>query len=340
LDTDKTVTVKVVDAQDYKDIVGYINLRVRWLNGQSPDIVPIYELWRADPVYAGIRTAGVNNVELAFDGDSSTFSSMAAPQNLTSSESFLYFKAYVGSGTSNTFTFSISTSLELDKIGSGHQLWIYVEKSESGSWDFVKALPLDTPKVSSIIVGDDELSPLEEYLDADGYINLRAEWIGPTQGEPLIIYEIWRTDPFFVVPNDDLLGWIADPENAVDGDFNSYTTMYFYWNEYVNDDFPQLQNFLHVQTFVGDSSLIDFSVLAAISAPPNALLIVDGEIEPGKWSAAWEPIRLGNLEQTTIKLSNAREFVTADGYLSLRLRWESDTIDHDAYIYEIWREEN
>jgi hypothetical protein len=97
---------------------------------------------------------------------------------------------------------------------------------------------------------------------------------------------------------------------------------------------------LHVQTFVGDSSLIDFSVLAAISAPPNALLIVDGEIEPGKWSAAWEPIRLGNLEQTTIKLSNVRKFVTADGYLSLRLRWESDTIEHDAYIYEIWREEN
>ncbi|MGD8970392.1 MAG: hypothetical protein PVG01_03215, partial [Desulfobacterales bacterium] len=168
----------------------------------------------------------------------------------------------------------------------------------------------------------------------------RVEWIGPTQGPILEIYEIWRIDPFVVVPNADLLGWIASPENAVDGDLNSYTTMYFYWNEYVNDDFPQLQNFLHVQTYVGDVSPINFSVSAAISAPPDALLIVDGEIEPGRWSAVRPPISLDNIKTTPIELSNAREFVTADGYLSLRLRWESNTIDHDALIYEIWREED
>ena len=329
LDADKTVTVKVVDAQAYKDADGYINLRALLVNGKGTDIVPIYELWRVDPVYSGIRTTGVNNVELAFDGDRSTFASIAAPQKFKkSSESFLYFKAYVGSGTSYTFTFNIS----LDKIGSGHQLWIYVEKRESGSWDFVEALPLDTANVSAVIVGDDELSPLEAYLDADGYINLRAEWIGPTKGTILKIYEIRRSDPFFV-GHKTSFGWIASPESAVDGKLDSFATIYYFWGELDHKDF------LHVKTYVGDASPITFSITSATSAPPEAELIIEGEYESDTWSVI-EMISMDDVATKTINLANSRDYVDADGYLSLRLRWNSDSMSHDALIYEIEREEN
>jgi hypothetical protein len=331
LDADKIVTIKVVDAQAYRDTDGYINLRVRWLNGQSPDTVPIYELWRVDPVYAGSRTTGVDNVKLAFDGDRSTPATMAAPNNLTPNENFLYFKAYVGVGPSNIFAFNIS----LNEIGSGHQLWIYVENKESGRWDFVEALPLDMAKVSAVLVGDDELNPLDAYLDADGNITLRVEWIGPTQGPILEIYEIWRIDPFVVGPKT-TQDWVADPENAVDGDLGSYAIIFKFWDEfdeYVHEDFLQLR------TYVGDASPIRFSITAARSAPPVAELIVDGEYEPDGWSVI-ERINLDEIATTTIELPNIREFVDADGNLSLRVRWESDSTGHDAYIYEIRREEN
>jgi hypothetical protein len=53
-----------------------------------------------------------------------------------------------------------------------------------------------------------------------------------------------------------------------------------------------------------------------------------------------ERISLDRLSTTTVELPNAREFVNADGYLSLRVRWESDSMNHDAYIYEIRREED
>ena len=331
LDADKIVTVKVADAQVYKDADGYINLRARWINGQGPGTVPIYEFWRADPAYSGIRTTGVDNVELAFDGDRSTFASIAAPQKFKSSESFLYFKAYVGLGTSNTFTFNIS----LDKIGSGHQLWIYVEKRESGSWDFVEALPLDTANVSAVIVGDDELSPLEAYLDADGYINLRAEWIGPTKGKILKVYEFWRIDPFEVGPKTPL-NLVFSPESLVDGDLNSFAQIYYFWGE--SDGEKIRQDFIHVQTYVGDASIVTFFVKTAPSAPGSAL-IIDGEYEPGSWSFIRD-ISLDSPATTTIKLLNAREYVNADGYLSLRARWESGSPSYDAFIYEIWREEN
>ena len=196
-DADKIVTVKVVDAQAYKDTDGYINLRVRWLNGQSPDIVPIYELWRVDPAYAENRTTGVVNRDLAFDGDRSTHATMATPSSSIVSGNFLYFKAYVGLGPSNIFTLKFL----LDKIGSGngHFLYVYVEDVTSGSWDFVEALPIeDTLTTRAVLVGDDEISPLDAYLDDDGYLNLRAIWLGPTSGSTLEIYEISRVDPFVV----------------------------------------------------------------------------------------------------------------------------------------------
>ena len=325
----------MVDAQAFKDTDGYINLRVRWFNGQSPDTVPVYELWRVDPVYAGNRTTGVVNVDLAFDGDrSSTRATIATSSSSIVSGNFLYFKAYVGVGPSNTFAFNIS----LNQIGPGHFLYIYVEDVTSGSWDFVKALPLDTAKVSAVLVGDDELSPLDAYLDADGYLNLRAIWLGPTSGLILEIYEIWRIDPFVVGPKT-TQDWVANPENAVDGDLGSYTIIFKFWDE-IDEFDPKVvhKDFLHLRTYIGDASPIRFSITAARSSPPVAELIVDGEYEPGNWSVI-EQISLDDYATTSIELPNARDFVDADGNLSLRVRWESESTGHDAYIYEIRREE-
>jgi hypothetical protein len=46
---------------------------------------------------------------------------------------------------------------------------------------------------------------------------------------------------------------------------------------------------------------------------------------------------MDDVATTTIELVNSREYVDADGYLNLRLRWNSDSMGHDALIYEILR---
>jgi len=328
---DKTVTLKVSDAQVYKDADGYINLRARWVNGQSPDSVPIYELWRVDPVYAGNRTTGVDNVELAFDGDRSTSATIATPQNLNlmGSENFLYFKAFVGFGPSNTFYFNIL----LNNIGSGHFLVIEVEDVISGNWEYVENLSLDTDEARTVIKQD-----AQSYLDADGYISLRAYWStfipNYPSGTDVKVFDIWRFAPFFVGPKTSSGAFtVESPENAVDGDLDSFATIYYFWGESDHKDF------LHVQTYMGDASPIAFSIAAALSAPPVAELIIEGEYEPENWSVV-ERISLDRLATTNIELPNAREFVDADGNLSLRVQWESDSMSHDADIYEIRREED
>ena len=325
LDADKIVTVKVADAQVYKDADGYINLRALLVNGQSPDTVPIYEFWRADPVYAGSQTIGVDNPELAFDGDRSTPATITAP---SSSTNMLHFKAYVGVGQSNTFTFNIL----LNNIGSGHYLVIEVEDIISESWEFVEDLSLDMSETRTVSIPD-----AQRYLDSDGYISVRAYWFAFKKNYPpgtqVNVYEIWRIDPFVVGPKTTFDGPIASAESAVDGDLDSFAIIPYFWGELDHKDF------LHVQTYVGDASPITFSITAALSAPPVAEVIVDGEYEPDSWSVI-ERISLDRQTTTTIELPNAREFVNSDGYLSLRVRWESDSMSHDAYIYEIWREED
>jgi hypothetical protein len=146
------------------------------------------------------------------------------------------------------------------------------------------------------------------------------------------VYEIWRTDPFFV-GHKTSFGWIESPASAVDGDLDSFATIYYFWGEFDHKDF------LHVKTYVGDVSPITFSITSAISAPPEAELIIEGEYESDTWSLI-ENISMDDIATTTIELPNSREYVDADGYLNLRLRWNSDSMGHDALIYEIGRNEN
>jgi len=324
LDADKTITVKVPDAQAYKDADGYINLRAMLVNGQGPDAVPIYELWRADPVYAEARTVGVNDSELAFDGDISQFATINNPS--TGNDNLLYFKSYFGLGQSNTFAFNVL----LNNIGSTHLLVVEVEDILSGNWNFVDYLSLDKDEVQTVSIQN-----VQNYLDADGYISLRAYWASIRPNYPsntnVKVFEIWRIDPFIVGPKTTFEGPVVSPANAVDGDLNSFTEIHYFWGELEHRDF------LHLQTYVGDASLITFSIAAGLSAPPDAEMIIDGEYEPGSWSII-EGFSLNDLTTTIIELPNAREFVNADGYLSLRVRWESESMNHDAYIYEIRRE--
>jgi hypothetical protein len=265
----------------------------------------------------------VDNVELAFDGDRSKPATITAP---SSSGNFLHFKAYVGVGLSSTTTFDIL----LNNIGSGHYLVIEVEDIISQNWEFVEDLSLDTPEVRTVSIQD-----AQSYLDADGYISLRAYWVAFSNAYPpgtkVNVYEIWRIDPFVVGPKTSY-GPVVNPENAVDGDLDSFTEIHYYWGEFDHKDF------LHVETFMGDASTITFSITTAPSAP-GAELIVDGEYEPDSW-AVIERISLDDFALTTIELMNAREYVNANGYLSLRTRWESDSSSNDAFIYEIWREED
>jgi hypothetical protein len=174
----------------------------------------------------------------------------------------------------------------------------------------------------------------QSYLDADGYISLRAYWVGfKTPGTIVEVYEIWRIDPFIVGPKTTFDGPVVSPASAVDGDLDSFAEIHYFWGELGHEDF------LHVQTYMGDASPLVFSIKAATSAPPDAELILEGEYEPDSWSVI-ESFSLNVQATTIIELPNAREFVDADGYLNLRVRWESDSMNHDAHIYEIQREED
>ena len=322
LDADKTVTVKVADAQVYKDAYGYINLRAFLVNAQGPDAVSIYEFWRSDSFYAGSQTIGVNNADQAFDGNpSTTAATITDPSISTNSGNFLHFKAYLGWRDSITITLNVL----LNSIGSGHYLRLYVEDIKSGNLEFIEDLSLNTTEARAVSIQD-----AQNYLDEEGYINLRAYWVGfKTPGTAVEVYEIWRTDPFFV-GHKTSFGWIENPASAVDGDLDSFATIYYFWGEFDHKDF------LHVKTYMGDASPISFSITSAISAPPEAELILEGEYEPDTWSVI-EIISMDDVATTTIELANSREYVDADGYLSLRLRWNSDSMGHDALIYEILR---
>lgn len=323
---DKTVTVKVVDAQTYKDAKGYINLRVTLVNGQSSDSVPVYEFWRSDSFYAGSETIGVDYVDQAFDGNPSTAAAITDPPFSLNDGPFLHFKTYLGWRDSINITLNVL----LNNLGSQHYIRFYVEDIKTGNFIFIEDVILNTSEARAISIQD-----AQNYLDAEGFINLRAYWIGiKTPGASVEVYEIWRTDPFFVGPKTSFDGPVVGPERAVDADSDTFAEIHYYWGELDHEDF------LHVQTYVGDVSPITFSVEAGLSALPNADLVIEGEYEPDKWSII-DRTSLGDVQAVTIiELQNAREFVDADGHLNLRFRWESDPLNHDAYIYEIQRKQD
>jgi hypothetical protein len=325
LPDDKTVMVKVLDAQTYTDAEGYINLRALLINGQSPDNVPVYEFWRDDPVYSESWSTGVENADLAFDGDRSMAAVINNPSTSPESANFLEFRTYVGWKQTDTFTFNIL----LNSIGPPNSLVIEAQEISSGNWKNVRYLSLDTTETRTVSVQN-----VQSYLDEDGYISLRIYWVGlKTPGTVVEVHEIWRNDPLLVGPKTTFAGPVVNAEWAVDGDIDSFAEIHYFWNELGHQDF------LHLKAYMGDTSSTTFTIVAAMSAPPDAEVIVDGEYVTDQWSII-DQFSLNGKAATTIEVPTAREFVDADGYLNLRVRWESASMNHDAYIYEIRREED
>jgi hypothetical protein len=333
--TEKTITVEIANAQDFTDTDGCINLRAYWVNGQSPDTVPIYEIWRIDPPYLGTETLEVTNAGSAFDESQSSFAAIATPWNPLNpqgNQNYLHFKAYVGLGISDTFTFNIL----MNNIGASHSFAIYVEDFSTaapGDWKLIETLALDSDSTRTVTIPN-----AQNYLDANGYISLRGSWTTVSTvppGSNLKIYEIWRVDPFFVGPGTaDSAEWIDNPQNAVDGDLDTLSAIYYFWGEFDRHDF------LHVQAYAGETSAIAFSITTGPYAPgSNSELIVEGEREPDSWSVI-QRIGLDQLRTTDIDLQNARQYINANGLVSLRVRWESDSVNQDAYVYEIQRKTN
>lgn len=327
LDSDKTVTVKVMNAQRYKDAEEYINIRARWEGGGSEDTASIFEIWRIDPVYAGPLTQEVSDADLAFDGAPGTRAAITSPWDGSGNSPFLHFKAYVGAGTSDTFTFSISHN----NIGADQLLAIDIEDPATqppNNWIDLESLRLNTTNARTITV-----SNAQDYLDADGYISLRARWVGFGDANRMEIYEISRIDPFLVGSKTTLgTEWDYYPERAVDGNPQTRSALYYFWGEI------DRYEFLHFQTYMGDASIAMFSIEAALSSGGiEADLVVEGEGEPDNWSVI-ERINIDDtIKKENIELLNARRFINSEGYLSLRVRWESDSGPHDAYVYEISR---
>lgn len=323
---ENTITFKVTNSQAFKDSQDYINLRVRWEGGGRDENVTIYELWRIDPIYSGPQSTGAVSAGLAFDGNQNTKAAITKTWDNSGSAPFLHFKSYVGKGASDTFIFNLSHN----NIGSDQSVYIDVENlstPEIGDWTHITDFKLDTTTVRKITVAG-----VQSYLDDDGYISLRARWVGYADENQMEIYEISRIDPFILGAKTTLGQELAyNEENAVDGNPHTKAFLHYYWGEL------ERYEFLHVVVYKGDASVHRFSIEAALSAESlGALLIVEGEESaPGSWSEIERFDINGTIIRKDIELLNARHYINSDGYLSIRVRWESDVDLLDAYIYEI-----
>jgi hypothetical protein len=326
LQTERVVTVKVSDSQDYKDGEDYINLRAKWINGLIPDNVHIYEFWRVDPLYAAQQTTGINDSELAFDEDLSSYATFSNPWASGSSGPFLHFSIYVGWSIPGSLNFN----LYHNNLGSDQFLVIDIENLTNpapGDWVFVQSLTMNTRRARLVSIPN-----VQDYMDKDGYISLRARWANLSPNQPLNnarVYEIRRIDPFFVGSKSSFT-WVKNTDNAVDGDMDSYARIDYFWGEQDHEDF------LHLQSYLGDLNSVTFSIKTDPSAP-GSILHIEGERGEDDWSLL-ESIDLNESRTTKIELPNTRAYVNSDGYLSIRTRWEADSPNHDAYVNEVWRE--
>lgn len=334
LDYEATVEFKISEPISYMGDGGYISLRANWVDGNPQDEASIIEIWRADPVYAGFETTGVSEADLAFDKEPSSFASLSEPYNASSGTgSVLHFKVYVGAGFWDTFFFG----LRIDDLGRFQSLIIDVEDpaaAEPSNWNPI--LEIENENDS----GPFSVSNVQQYLTPEGYLSLRIRWLNKAANPPsnrLKVHEIWRIDPFITDPRT-AYGWIQDVENSVDEDYDSYAVIHNYWGE--NDRFDTL-NFT---TYLGDTapSPYIFSMKTAQSVSSHTSeLILEGESQPEYWIEL-ERITLDQEtpETQVVELPNVRTFVSANGWLNLRMRWEDDTTGYNplvnAYVYEIW----
>jgi hypothetical protein len=328
LDSDRTVKVTISNAQDYLDAEDYINLRVFWEGGADDDNAPVYEIWRIDPPYAGPQTQGVDNAVLAFDADPSTAATILQPLG-SGSGSILHLRAFIGSAIADRFAFEIL----LNDIGEFQYLSFDIKNLATSDWETIASLELNTTAARNVSI------PItSDYLDADGYISLRAYWANVSSGPPpasVSVYEIKRIDSFYMDPRTSF-GLIQYAENAADQDWDTYAIMHNYWGE------KDRYDTLNVVAYLGDVSAFTFSIKTAQSLNGyTSELIIEGENSPDAWSEIDRiPLTQDSPGTDVIELSQAWQYVNADGWLSLRVRWEdhSEVLEPlvNGYIYEIW----
>jgi hypothetical protein len=328
LDSDQTTKVTISNAQDYLDAEGYINLRILWEGGAADDNAPVYEIWRIDPPHVGPQTTGVDNSDLAFDADPSTAATILQPLG-SGSGSMLHLKAYIGSAIVNRFMFVI----QLNDIGEFQYLSFDAENLTTSTWETITSLELNTTATRTVSI------PItSDYLDADGYVSLRGYWANVSSGPPpasVNVYEIQFINSFYLDPRTSF-GLVQDAANAVDQDRDTYAIMHNYWGE--NDRYDTL----NAVAYLGDASTFTFSIETAQSMSGyTSELIIEGENSTDAWSEI-ERIPLTEDAPGTdiIEWPDARQYVNADGWLSLRVRWEdhSEALEPlvNGYIYEIW----
>jgi hypothetical protein len=314
LDQDKIFNLQIPEAQNYKDGDNYINLRARWVGGQPSDDVPIYEIWRADPIFAGAQTSqSVVSSELAFDGDPATYTAVPAFPD------YLHFKFFVG--PAETAVFKIS----LDALGNYNTLYIDAEQSPD-SWSTIDQIDFTSTQTMTLTI---TISDAQDYLDADGYISLRALWTGPSIVN-LKIREVWRNDPFLV--GSKTSAGIVDSSYAVDGKKNTGAQINYYWDEDGHKDFLQLR------TFVGDAD--KFTFYASLSqSTAGSLMVIDAEIAPDTWTTLTTISLDSAVDSQPVTITNAHDYTDADGFISLRFLWEGGSPGDSAYalINEIWQ---
>jgi hypothetical protein len=328
LESDQTAKVTISNAQDFIDTEGYINLRIFRQGGAADDHTAVYEIWRIDPPYAGPQTARVDNPNLAFDTDPLTAATILHPLGSASGSS-LHVKVFFGSTIADRFAFEI----RLNEIGQFQYLSFDIENLTTSAWETMASLELNTTAARTV-----SIPVTSDHIDADGYISLRAYWANVSSSPPpagVKVYGIQCVDTFHMDPRTSF-GLIQNASNAVDQDLETYAIMHNPWGQ--NDRYDTL----NAAAYLGDASTFTFSIKTAQSMNNySSMLIIEGENRSNSWLEIRHIALTGETPATNIiEVPDVRQYVNADGWLNLRVRWEdhSKVVDPlaNGYIYEIW----
>ena len=136
----------------------------------------------------GPKTVGVTNPQNAFDGDLSTYAIIPWYWGEGGHQDFLHFISQV---SGNSFVFRIRV-----KGGTVGSYTIDLETSPD-TWLPVQTITLDLDKTVTISIPN-----AQNYLDANGYISLRARWTNGWNWHDALIFEIWAPNQIHSLDSD------------------------------------------------------------------------------------------------------------------------------------------
>jgi hypothetical protein len=122
---------------------------------------------------------------------------------------------------------------------------------------------------------------------------------------------------------------VTNPLQAFDGDKSTAATIGWYGGEEDHSDY------LHFVAFVGKDNRFTFKISTGASSP-GSLVLIEGETLPDTWQEIYR-YKLDSAATKIITVINARQFVDANGYISLRARWVGGSDTDSCSIFEISR---